>query len=73
MSPNHKAIALLRDMASVPFKHDLSQTLPIDEAKRYALIAVQYLIEQEEMYENGEPNPMRYWREVKLEIERFKI
>lgn len=37
-------------------------------AKQCAIIAVEELIKEEEMFQNGELNPTKYWQEVKEEI-----
>lgn len=41
------------------------------DAKRCALIAVDYLIAEQEIWQNGEPNPVLFWQEVKKEIEQL--
>jgi hypothetical protein len=40
-------------------------------AKKCALIAVDYLIKEQTMWQNGEVNPILYWQEVKQEIEKL--
>ena len=40
-------------------------------AKHCALIAVNELIKEQTMWQNGEVNPILYWQEVKTEIEKL--
>jgi hypothetical protein len=40
-------------------------------AKQCALIAVDYLIKEQTMWQNGQVNPVLYWQEVKQEIEKL--
>jgi hypothetical protein len=40
-------------------------------AKESALIAVDELIKEQTMWQNGEPNPILYWQEVKNEINKL--
>lgn len=37
-------------------------------AKKCALIAVEELIKEQTMWQNGQPNPVLYWQKVKQEI-----
>lgn len=37
-----------------------------------ALIAVDYLIAEQTMWQNGEPEPVLYWQEIKQELEKLK-
>ena len=43
----------------------------MERAKLCALIAVDYLIDEQTMWQNGEPNPVLYWEEVKQELEKL--
>lgn len=66
MSPKEKAEELFdKFYYIIP-----SFELPIDfiVAKECALIAVDYLINEQTMWQNGEPYPVLYWQEVKQEI-----
>lgn len=51
--------------------HIHSGTLCELSAKQCALIAVDYLIKEQDMWQNGEPEPVLYWQEVKQEIEKL--
>ena len=48
-------------LLKVPFKKHLL-------IKQCALIAVDELIKEQTMWQNGEVNPILYWQEVKKEI-----
>ena len=63
MKPKEKAIELVNKY------WDLN--LGWSKCCQCALIAVNYLIDDEEMWQNGEPNPIYYWKEVKQEIENL--
>ena len=46
-------------------------TLTNKLAKHCALIAVDELVKEQTMWQNGEPNPILYWQEVKKEINKL--
>jgi len=73
MTPKEKAFIIIQRMGQVPFNFDGSVTLPFKMAKQYALAAVDFLIEDEEMHTNGEINPIRFWRDVKIEIKKHSL
>ena len=73
MTPKEKAFKIIQRMGQVPINYDGSVTLPFDLAKQYALVAVDFLIQDEEMHTNGEPDPAKYWTAVKLEIEKHEL
>jgi hypothetical protein len=47
------------------------ETMNMHCAKQCALIAVNELIKEQTMWQNGEVNPVLYWQEVKIEIEKL--
>lgn len=71
MTPKEKAIELIKSMYGNIF--DGGQYEDAEGAwyrsKQCALIAVDELIKEQTMWQNGEPNPVLYWQEVKQEIE----
>lgn len=48
---------------------EYSKEAETHHAKQCALIAVDELIKEQTMWQNGELNPILYWQEVKQEIE----
>ncbi len=42
-----------------------------NSAVRCALVAVDELIKEQTMWQNGQTNPVLYWQEVKEEIEKL--
>ena len=38
------------------------------ESILFALVAVEYLIEEQEMWQNGEAEPVLFWQKVKKEL-----
>lgn len=52
-------------------KYFMAGAIDFEEAKQYALIAVDELIEEQTMWQNGEVNPYLFWQEVKQEIEKL--
>lgn len=44
---------------------------PENMAKQCALIALDELIKEQTMWQNGEVNPVLYWQQVKIEIEKL--
>jgi hypothetical protein len=47
------------------------QLMDLLEAKECALIACEYLIKEQTMWQNGQPKPVLFWQEVKEEIENL--
>jgi hypothetical protein len=52
-------------------KEDYNPAMAWERAKQCALIAVDELIIEQTMWQNGEVNPILYWQEVKTEIEKL--
>ena len=63
MIPKEKAKELINKF--------LSTGMMIKQAKKCALIAVDELIIEENIYNNGRFYPSRYWKLVKQEIEKL--
>jgi hypothetical protein len=43
----------------------------LSEGKKCALIAVEELIKEQTMWQNGDPNPVLFWQEVEKEIKEL--
>lgn len=80
MTPKEKAKELVDKYLNAPFNCkdcdmpycDIKCTiLGIGASKMCALIAVDELIIQENKYNNGSFYPLKYWKEVKQEIEKL--
>ena len=60
-----------------PFVHNTSDWneydsfLEIQNAKQCTRIAVEELIKEQTMWQNGDPNPVLYWQDVLKEIEKL--
>jgi hypothetical protein len=80
MTPKEKALRLCQQYGLITFatKYNDGYTLPLEMAKQCALIAVDEIIKQWEYIDVyladalGELNPnLKYWYEVKQEIEKL--
>lgn len=68
MTPKEKAKELFDKMDMIIYT---DQDNWRDQCKQCALIAVDELIKEQTMWQNGEPNPVLYWQQVKQEIEKL--
>jgi len=73
MTPKEKALKLIHRMGQVPFNHNTSVAFDFNLAKQFALVAVDFLIEDEAMHTNGEVSPVRFWTKVKEEINKTEL
>jgi len=70
MTPKEKAGELVKKY--VQFRKDgRLMFFGIELSKQCALIAVEELIKEQTMWQNGQENPVLYWQEVKQEIENL--
>jgi len=67
MTPKEKANELV--MTYSKKSNNLKQRTDWNYDKQCALIAVEELIKEQTMWQNGQVNPVLYWQEVKTEIE----
>jgi len=68
-SPKEKAKELIQkyfDLFS-----NLGYYASLSEGKKCALIAVEELIKEQTMWQNGDPNPVLFWQEVEKEIKEL--
>ena len=76
MDAKEEALALCQKMAWVSVGdekiHD-GISLPFHIAKKCALIAVNVLIEEQTMWQNGQPDPVLYWQSVKEELIKLEL
>jgi len=76
MTPKEKAIELAdKFYQTTPNESWINQPIGLkkeykawEQSKQCALIAVDELIKEQTMWQNGEVNPVLYWQEVKQEI-----
>lgn len=78
MSPKDKALRLCQDFAMTTFGEEFNggTTLPLEIAKKCALIAVEEILEaiysiigkEKHFWRDGERDSIDYWESVKLEI-----
>jgi hypothetical protein len=76
MTPKEKAKELVdKFYQTTPNESWINQTIGLkkeykawEQSKQCALIAVDELIKEQTMWQNGEANPVLYWQDVKNEI-----
>lgn len=71
MEPKEKALRLCQQMGVTTlfdFTCNEGHTLPKEVAKKCALIAVDELIREQDMWQNGQTEPVKYWQRVREEI-----
>jgi hypothetical protein len=79
MTPKEKAIELVdKFYQTTPNESWINQPIGLkkeykawEQSKQCALIAVDELIREQTMWQNGEVNPVLYWQEVKQEINKI--
>lgn len=79
MTPKEKAEELMDKLyQTTPNESWINQPIGLKEeykaweqSKQCALIAVDELIKEQTMWQNGEVNPVLYWQEVKQEINQI--
>jgi hypothetical protein len=71
MNAKEKAKELVSKYYNLESEGDKGGWMTLNDAKQCALIAVDELIKEQTMWQNGEINPKLYWQEVKQEIEKL--
>ena len=79
MTPKEKAKELVdKFYQTTPNESWINQPIGLKEeykaweqSKQCALIAIDELIKEQTMWQNGEVNPVLYWQEVKQEINQL--
>jgi hypothetical protein len=69
MTPKEKAEELV--LKYLRIDNNTKEWFNMHIAKQCALIAVDELIKEQTMWQNGEVNPVLYWQEVKNEINKL--
>lgn len=67
------AFKIIQDIGITPLQVDNGVTLNYEYSKAIAIKCVKLLMKEEEMWQNGEVNPVKYWKEVKKEIESMTL
>lgn len=62
---------ILKYIDIMPILSNQTVNLIKSHAKECALIAVDELINEQTMWQNGQIDPVKYWQEVKSEIEKL--
>jgi hypothetical protein len=71
MNAKYIASELVNKFYNLVSEGDKGGWMTFNDAKQCALIAVDELIIEQTMWQNGEVNPKLYWQEVKIEIEKL--
>lgn len=64
-----EAFDIMQKMGLAPLEYDGRETLPKEIAIQCAFVAIDLLIKEQTMHQNGETNPVLYWQMVKTELE----
>jgi hypothetical protein len=72
MTPKEKALAICQAIGVTTLfdmKCNGGHTLPLHVSQKIAHIMVDELIKEQTMWQNGQTEPVKYWQEVKKEVD----
>lgn len=72
MTPKEKALKICQSIGTATMfdsEFNDGRTLPKHVSQKIAHIMVDELIKEQDMWQNGQINPVKYWQEVKKEID----